>query len=1035
MSSACDSGSLSLVSWLGIAELTSDERRVALRDALRAADVAEADAVVRALEPLIRLPIVRLAGRRIIVHLARAGSPRRAALCLAEAVRTLEDTRGDASPLFVEPILDVMLKLAGSSASAARLLAADPTLAIELGTQNPKVVRDGQVNFQKALKKVVTAAAGDTPTFDRLLRRYRNRQMLRLALLELREADVRDTAASLADFASAALDAALSHHRAILETQVGRPDPECAFVVMGMGKLGGRELNYSSDIDVIYFYEHDHGAAGDLSMHEFHVRLFERVTASLSRITEHGLVFRVDLDLRPEGRQGALANSLASAERYYETWGRTWERAAWVRARPVAGDRALGQRLLSALRPFVYRRSFDLAAIEDILQMKTQIDADLQTRRPARLRTGRDLKLGPGGIREIEFFVQALQLLYGGRDSRLRVTNTLDALQSLEAAGRITRRTRTRLGDAYMFLRKVEHRVQLVDEQQTHSLPADSEAIEHLARSLRLSDAAALHAAVDRHMQSAHEVFSGLLGQAEEDEPLPEDIARLADAGLADETRAEVLARLGAVDPVAALANLKTVERIAASPLHPRADRTRRSVGVQLLWACCESPDLDRALTHLPDLVKALLAHGTYLQQLEDPTRRRGVSRLMGASTLLARILVSHPGLVPQVILATPLLATETLEHILAERIGSCGDDVELALGTLRNVKHEEVLRTAVAELGDAIAAPAVHRRLSHLSEMLLAAALRLAVDEQTKKFGPPKDDRAALVILAGGTLGAREMGYRSDVDLSVVYRGEGDTRGGYRPAITTQEFYTRVVQRLLAFLTIRMPQGDLYPVDMRLRPSGRQGALVVSLANFRTYHEGTARLWERQALLRTRTIAGAPDMRREVDAAITAAAYDAPVPVDAARQIHEMRVRMTKERSEIRNRRSDERPLDLKFGRGSLIEIEFMVQYLLLRHGRDNPRIRSTNTHEALRAFVDESVISAADAEHLIMANDRWRRVQNWLRVAQDRMTDFVDLDRIRSLALAVGYHGANAQQLLTRDLLRDAELINRAYRRVLAV
>ena len=255
------------------------------------------------------------------------------------------------------------------------------------------------------------------------------------------------------------------------------------------------------------------------------------------------------------------------------------------------------------------------------------------------MRSGLDLKLGRGGIREIEFFAQALQMLYGGRDVRLRVTNTLEALQALEAAGRITRRTRAILGDAYTFLRKVEHRIQLVEEQQTHALPTDLDALEHLARSLRFSDGPALQDTLKRHMAAAHDLFTGLLGQVEEDEPLPADIQVLADPSQADEDRIEAMVRFGANDPVAAFAHLKTVERIPASPLHPRADPTQRGVGVRLLWACCESPDPDRALRHFPDLIKALLAHGMYLQQLEDPTRRRGVGRLLGASTLLARIL------------------------------------------------------------------------------------------------------------------------------------------------------------------------------------------------------------------------------------------------------------------------------------------------------------------------------------------------------------------------------------------------------------
>ncbi|MEM7676587.1 MAG: hypothetical protein AAF449_11350, partial [Myxococcota bacterium] len=795
-------------------------------------------------------------------------------------------------------------------------------------------------------------------------------------------------------------------------------------------KLGGRELNYSSDIDVIYLYEHDRGQVAGLSMHEYHARLFERVTASLSRITDSGFVFRVDLDLRPEGRQGPLVNSVASIERYYETWGRTWERAAWVRGRPVAGDQALGERVVRGLRPFIFRRSFDLKAIEDILH-NSRVSV---SRRRARLRAGVDLKLGHGGIREIEFLVQAYQLLYGGRDARLRLTNTLDALVALETAGRITRRTRAILGDAYTFLRTVEHRIQLVDEMQTHTLPVDGDALDHLARSLRYPSGVDLTTSIDRHMKAAHSLFTRFVGGVEEDdENIPQSIKDLIDAPQ-DEHRLEVICTLGAHDAIAALERIKTAQRLPGSPLHPSAERTRRAVGMQLLWACFESPDIDRALMHLPDLLKAILGHGTYLQQFEAPTRRRGVAQLLGASTLLARILVNHPSLVPEVICG-PLPSVEALQHSLVERIASCQGDIELALGALRNAKHEEVLRIAVAELGDAIDGETVRQRLSALAEMVVAVALRLALEEVIGRFGAPEDPSASVAVLAGGTLGAREMSYRSDIDLSVVYRGIGRTKGGLRGAIDLSEFYTRVVQRLLAFLTIRMPQGDLYAVDMRLRPSGRQGALVATLDNFTAYHRRRAQLWERLALLRTRTIAGDVGLCASVDEAVNAAAYLAPVSKGAAWDIHAIRQRMALERSEIRSRRRNERILDLKLGRGGLVEFEFFVQHLLLRHGRDNPTIRRTSPRDALRALTEAGLYDEDEAGALLVADARLRRVQNWQRVAKDRMTDFVDLNRIRSLALTVGYHGSQAQQLLTDDLRRDTERIHRAYRQALAV
>jgi glutamate-ammonia-ligase adenylyltransferase len=1024
------------VDWLQLGALSVEQRADRIRPHLVALDLADAKTLVRPFAELVGLPIFALAADRVLDHLRRAGSPRRALLALQDCVQNMEATRGDASPLFVEPILALVVELAGASGRAARVLAADPALAVELaGRLAPEAHADAEP-FEQHTARILRRTAGDTAAFDRALRRFRNRQMLRLALWELREADVRLTAMEVADLASASLQAALQHHLAILEAQHGKVDPPCACVVMGMGKLGGRELNYSSDIDVIYLYEHDQGRAGELSSHQFHVKLFERITSSLAAITEHGMVFRVDLDLRPEGRPGPLANSLASAERYYETWGRTWERAAWIKARAVAGDPELGARVVELMRPFVYRKSFDLDAIKGIVEMKANIDRAQKQARLSALSKGLDLKLGRGGIREIEFFVQAHQLLHGGRNPQLRHTNTLEALAGLEAAGLVNARTREVLTDAYLFLRKVEHRVQIVEEQQTHTLPSNPQDLKALARSLGFASPAALKKALEGHMGPVHELFSGLLGKVEEaDEGPNPQVEQVANRELPPEARAALLSALGARAPESALANLDAALRFPGSPLHPHVSPADRAIGLALLEECLASPSVDRALTHLPDLVRRLSIHRSYLSELKRPDVRRGIARVMGASDLLARILTSNPALLSQVLLSASLPVADALKANLQTRISQAGDDLELALVILRIFKQEETLRTALADLAGQLEPQVVASRLTTLAELLAEATLRLAFEDVTHRYGLPQDPEAGLVLIAGGTLGAREMGYRSDVDLSFVYRGEGETAGGPRSPVGLGELYTRVVQRFVTLLTMRLPQGDLYPVDMRLRPSGSQGPLVATLRNFQAYHQRQAHLWERQALVRTRVIAGPPELSAMVQDVLHRATYEAEWSADTPERIHEMRVRMKRERVSGRIKKGGARFVDLKLGNGGLVEVEFMVQRLLLEHGRDRPALRQPCTRDALIALAQAGLLPAERAARLVRAQDFLRRVQNWVRLAHDEMLDHVDLEpsRLRALALAVGYAGEGAQEHMKKDLMADTATIHEAYREAL--
>lgn len=989
-----------------IRRLSPEERTLRIAQALEQLGAPDAH---RAAAPLARL--VESTGFAVILEaaisaVARAASPVAAAHTVEDLARRMREVRLDPGAAWTPPALEVVCTLAGASSWAGRVMGNDPALAIELAHE----LQQGELERTSRLDRVATrlAATPDTPTFDQRLRRLRIRQMLRIALRELRGVSVRQTGRELSDLACTCFEAALAHHRRQLEERYGKPEPPNRCVVIGMGKLGGQELNFSSDVDVLYVYEHDEGQVGDLSPHPFFVKLFERVTSSLRDVTGSGFVFRVDLDLRPEGRKGPLANSLLGLERYYETWGRTWERAAWIRASPVAGDFTLGHEVLDLLRPFVFRRSLDLEQVEALVQMKGRIDREASTRR----RRGVDLKLGRGGIRELEFFVQAHQLLFGGRDARLRAPNTLDAIRGLTTAGHITSRTRDQLLAAYDQLRRVEHRVQILDDQQTHRLPADPDVRTRLARSLGYGAVDELDQAVAEPMRIVGEHFDELLGRVEDEDPTPPELRALLDDDAAWEERLEAAHALGARRPEAALAHIDAASRVRGGPLHRNAPLTARRVGERLVRDCLESPDADRALTHLPDLLRALGSHSSYVRELEQASVRRGVAQLLGTSDMLARILVHQPPLIPMVLRPSARRSRSEIESALDFALESAGDDLEAQLNALRRCRREELLRTAVADLGGELTLEAVEDRLSDLAEVILQRVVDLSLAETSERYGHLDD--GGLVVVAGGALGAREMSYKSDLDLSAIYDGHGSTRDGHRAPIEASELFTRVVQRVISFLTMPLAGGELYPVDMRLRPSGSQGALVTSLGAFEAYHQTSAQLWERQALVRSRPVYGQPELRARVEAAIHRAAYEGPPPKPA--EIRDMRERLAREGGRGRDLEQD-----LKLGPGGLIELQFVVQFWLLLFGRDHPELRTPRTRDALRALADGGFVESATAELLIRAQDRLRQAQSFRRLVGEDAN------------LAESERTSGELGELTMSLAEARRHIRETYRRVL--
>jgi [glutamine synthetase] adenylyltransferase / [glutamine synthetase]-adenylyl-L-tyrosine phosphorylase len=958
-------------------------------------------------------------------------------------------------------------------------------------------------------------AAGDD--LARRLRAFRAREFVRLGARECGLGDPNQVGRELANLADVVLAAAVEFHDAELARAHGVPTwtgedgtrRRAGLVVLGMGKLGGQELNFASDIDVIYAYPSDNGAAGELTLHAYFERLARGVTRTLDEVTEDDVVFRVDLRLRPEGTRGALVNSLPSLERYYETWGRPWERQAWLKARPAAGDLAFGDEVLRTLGPFVYPRSVSPQVIKDVAELNRRIKLELA---PGRLETGFDVKTGAGGIREIEFFVQALQLVHAGKNPALRERGTREALDRLLFAGLVAERERRALSDAYELLRQIEHRLQLESGRQTQRIPTDAHRIDVLARRLGFAGAGELQVTLEMRTQAVAAIFATLV--EEEKRPLRAEIARLLDwtrrgspaaawagghiprrsdtfpavvldptsqaaeaapasgsagapaAGGAASSPApavapsaapasplqapavphaapaptrvagtpaepdtaidQALMDLGFRDPGSAAFHLDLLRRKPASPFGPAATGPAARIAPLLLEEIAASPDPDQALRFFVDFVGMATGPIDGLWQLleTNPPLLRLLASLFGTSAFLAKSFLTHPELLDTLLLAGrggPRRRRGEVEAAVRERLGGEGRDARIADpdaagNALRRVKNEELLRIGLADIAGELPIDAVFEQLSDLADVCTAATFALVVKGVAARGPVPR-----MAVLALGKLGAREMGYASDLDLVFVYDDP--------EWMELTDAATRVAQRLVNALGAHLEEGRLYEVDTRLRPSGQKGTLVSSLAAWRAYHRTEARLWERQALIRCRAVAGDLELGRTVEAEAARFVYSAPLePRVAADAIARMRERMERELT-----REAAGWTDIKAGRGGIVDVEFAVQYLQLVHGARVPALQVRGTLAALDAARAAGVIDETVHGTFAQGYRFLRLVENRLRIVHDRPIHEYPRDRgeLDMLARRAGFPSAGA---LDRAYLAWTHDIRATYERLLA-
>ncbi|MFL5400587.1 MAG: bifunctional [glutamate--ammonia ligase]-adenylyl-L-tyrosine phosphorylase/[glutamate--ammonia-ligase] adenylyltransferase [Myxococcales bacterium] len=889
------------------------------------------------------------------------------------------------------------------------------------------------------------ATARSAAELARTLRRRKIVDVLRIALRDLSgRATLVESMAELSRFAAASFESAVAFHYARLCGEHGPPAGRTAsgpsgFCVLGMGKLGADELNFSSDVDVLYLYDTDGRTEGPQAIDHFafYARLAEEVTRAVgaqNATAQGGFVFRVDLDLRPEGRSGPIVNAARALELYYESQGAAWERFALLKARPIAGDLAVGEEALRRLSPFVWRKYLDLGAVEEMRALKARAE------REAGRRGGLDLKLGPGGIREVEFFVQALQLLHGGKDVNLRERGTLRALDRLLFAGLVSSRDRDDLADGYLFLRRLEHRVQMVAERQTHALPEDPRERARLARRAgypppREEALSRMERDLREHRGNIESRFGDLLRVAGGAAPVADPNAEAAvDPSASDEERTAALAALGFANPDRSAAELSRLARRRGTPFWAGASAAEQRAAPVLLHEVAAAPDPDQALRHLAELFGQLTDPAPIASLLvSSPRTARLLISLFGSSDFLTRSLLRHPELVDQLVHrgSAPLVRTrEEMRTDIVARLD--GRDVEEQLTELRRFRNEEVLRIGLHDVAGALDSDSVSRQLSDLADVCVAESLALAETEVTKREGTARledGSRAALCVVGLGKLGGRELGYHSDLDLLFLYSGGGETDGPRKTS--NHEHFARIAQKLIGHLALQLREGFLYKVDTRLRPSGSAGPLVVSFDALASYHDREARLWERQALLRARAVAGDVALfdraKREV---LEKSLFRSIDPTAAARELLSMRERMEREIAAESSGRYNS-----KLGRGGLVDVEFAVQYLQLVHGERHPEIRAAATPEALVALRRAGLLSPSDEEPLARGYRFLRRLESRLRIVRDRPIDSLPTfgRELFLLARRLGYTGDRPGEDLLADYSRHTTEVRAAFLRVL--
>ncbi|WP_299729489.1 bifunctional [glutamate--ammonia ligase]-adenylyl-L-tyrosine phosphorylase/[glutamate--ammonia-ligase] adenylyltransferase [uncultured Endozoicomonas sp.] len=845
---------------------------------------------------------------------------------------------------------------------------------------NRKQLPDMAKNHAERLGSAIALATTDDE-LNRALRLYRNQEMLRIIWLDLnRLVSMSDTTKDMSNLADACIDRTLDwlYHDACktMGTPFGTniPDEEPVaqkMIVLGMGKLGAYDLNLSSDIDLMFTFPcqgETRGAKKVITNQEFFIRLGQRLIKALDSQNADGFVFRVDMRLRPYGASGALALSFAAMEQYYQDQGRDWERYAMLKARIVAGDKTSGQQLLDTLRPFVYRRYIDFGSISALREMKQLIQREVK-----RKGMESNIKLGPGGIREIEFIIQSFQIIHGGRDRSLQERNLLNVLNTLKEKQWLSPEEAAELESAYIYLRNLEHAIQAIDDRQTQDLPKGAETQARIACSMQHKNWNELLTTLDQHQKLVTAHFDAVIADPEAKEKSDTNSNQWQSlwlSRLTEEEEQQLMTQEG-------FKNVKTSWRRLISLRDGKAitrvrkqshDRLDQFIPL-LLTVAAASTEPDTFLLRILPLVEAVLRRTAYLVLLiENPGALEHLGRLCIASPWIAEQIARFPALLDEFLnlgdLYNPPKKAELADELRQQLAHIPEDDLENQMEALRHFKMAHILRVTAAQVSGKLPLMKESDYITWIAEVILDAVLAIAWRNLTEKHGMPQDAQGNLcdpgfIIVGYGKLGGIELGPGSDLDLVFIHNGGTNKETNGARSIDSTTFYTRLGQRIIHILTTQTPSGILYDTDMRLRPSGSKGLLVNSLPYFEKYQKEEAWTWEHQALVRARVIAGDQALAQQfvsLRADILGIERDTEkLKVDVINMRHKMREHL--------GSKTNQHLFHLKHDKGGIVDIEFLMQFSVLNYA---------NRYPSLLKWTDNIRISEElEAVHLLTHED----------------------------------------------------------------
>ncbi|WP_439573548.1 bifunctional [glutamine synthetase] adenylyltransferase/[glutamine synthetase]-adenylyl-L-tyrosine phosphorylase [Phreatobacter sp.] len=907
----------------------------------------------------------------------------------AAASRLLADYLGGIEDRAVAAELEKVLKPARVRALVAGILAHSPFLSA-IATHRPELLRDSLLlppgtHFEALAAEAQAAcrAAGSDEAIGSVLRTFRSAVAFLAALCDIAGVwSLEQVTAALTRTADLAVGETVAHlmrelagNGTLKPKDPAAPEADSGYIVLAMGKHGAGELNYSSDIDLIVFFDPDKAPMkAGREPQQVYVRLTQRLVRILQERTADGYVFRTDLRLRPDPGATAVAISTPAALHYYETLGQTWERSAFIKARPCAGDIVAGEALLAEIQPFIWRKYLDYAAVADIHAMKRQIHAFRG--HDVLAVEGHNIKLGRGGIREIEFFVQSQQLIAGGRNPALRVRQTIGGLDLLAGQGWVSERTRDELSVAYRFLRGVEHRLQMVADEQTHSLPEEAEGVERIARFLGYKDRSAFAEALVEQLKPVEAAYARLF----ESLPPLAEVKGTVDLG-SSPPRPSTLAALrdmGFSEPGEAASTVLAWQQARKGGLRAKEARERvAELAPALIDALSRTVDADLGLRAFDRL---LTRHSQPIELLAilraHPDMLELVSQILGSAPRLADLLGRRAHVLDALLepaFFDDLPGEKELARRLAETLSLARHPEEL-LDRARIFGQEQLFLTAVRVLAGTVSAEAAGQAFARLAEQLIVALHRHVTKRVIEAHGTIPGMRTAVIAM--GKLGGREMTAGSDLDLILLYDHDPkeNASDGPRPLVGSH-YFSRLTQRLISALSAPTSEGVLYEVDLRLRPSGRSGPVATHLDGFRAYQLKEAWTWEHMALTRARVISASPGFAVEVDKAIRQVLTLKRTARKTLADIADMRRAIAEDKGE------DSR-WDLKYARGGLVDIEFIAQALQLVHGHKHPDILDTNTARVLDKATAAEFLTPADGDTLRAACRLYQRLTQIIRL-----------------------------------------------------